>query len=68
MKYGIPQGSVLGSVFVVMRVNDYLHGLSCDAVMSAEYVEILRGIGNPSDVTGLQNDTGKQRTVMFSIN
>ncbi len=39
-----------------MYKNDYLNGLSCDAVMFADNVKIWRTIESPTDVQRLQND------------
>ncbi len=40
----------------MLYINDYLNGLSCDAVMFADDVKIWRTIESQSDVQSLQND------------
>ncbi len=53
---GVQQGSVLGPVLFLLNINGCLNGLSCDAVMFADDVNIWRTIERPSDVQSLQND------------
>ncbi len=47
---------MLRQVLSLIYINDCLQGLSCDAVMLADYVKIWRTIQNPPDVQILQND------------
>ncbi len=47
---GVPQGSVLGLVRVLLYINDCLNGLSCDVVMFADDMKIRRTNESPSDV------------------
>ncbi len=50
---GVPQGSPLGPLLYLFYVRECLNGLSCDAVMFADDVKILRTIMSPPDVQSL---------------
>ena len=53
---GVPQGSVLGSLLVVLYLNDLPDTLVCHGMMFADDTKIFREITDVADMNMLQND------------
>ena len=59
VKSGVPQGSVLISIMLLVYVNDMTEGVSSYISLSADNAKLLRKIGNHKDCEELQNDINK---------
>nr|VZI39671.1 unnamed protein product [Spirometra erinaceieuropaei] len=53
---GVPQGSVLGPLLILLYVNDSLQELDCGKIMFADDLKLWQVIKSPNDQRSLQNN------------